>query len=374
MPIKGYLSTADRDILAKYAAKSALPIADVGCHHGLSASVIAQNAPERTIYAVDQHASFTGVNGVAFGPEDRAAFYENMVTEGLSTQVSLVGLPSRLAAQAFPAESLGMVFIDGDHREALQDIVAWFPALAPSGYMLMHDRDLAPVQHANEWASQGEDLAMVEQTGLIAVMQKHPPRLTHAKDGRRLVFIHIPKTAGLSVLYHVARPRGVENWNHMTALQYRSHMGAAYSRALSFSIFRDPASRMYSAWNYLRRQTPHHRWWHSDAGERAVVNQMGDTFHDFVMAFTEAHWSLPHFMPQHMFLCDGDRRIVEKLLRYEHLTDDWAALMDDCGVSRTLPHNNRTPRSTKPQWGSTVQEKIEKLYKEDYSIAAQLAP
>lgn len=44
-------------------------------------------------------------------------------------------------ATLFPPRSIDLVFLDGDHRydAVRQDILAWWPALAPGGWMAGHD-------------------------------------------------------------------------------------------------------------------------------------------------------------------------------------------------------------------------------------------
>ena len=374
MTVKGYLSDHDCAVLQRYST-GCRRLADVGCHRGLSSVTLARSsASNSTVYAIDPHEQFTGMNGVKFGPQDRAVFYRNV--EPYADRVTLIGLPSVNAATAFDFCSLDFVFIDGDHQQAQLDVQAWFPKLRPDGFVLFHDIDLQPVQNAVKWICDSGDARLVETTGLIAVVQKYGTRLTHTADGREIVFIHTPKTGGTSVWFHVARPDGIPtNITHWRAVDWRVYMGAdRFDRAFKFAIVRDPFERLLSAWNYMQSQTPDHRWWFGDEQERDFILSLGNTFEEFVENAPEnLPWMVctaPHFCSQAEFLTVKDNPVTDYLLPFSRLDEAWDKFLVEIGAEpRKLPHSNQT---TGKRELVTVKEsvnlKIRELYASDFEL------
>lgn len=372
--IHGYLSDHDRAVLQRYAS-GRKRLADVGCHRGLSSVTLARTSAEDAIvYAVDPHAEFTGMNGVKFGPGDRAMFYRNV--QAYADRIALIGLPSVKAAMAFDGDSLDFAFIDGDHQNVLLDVQAWFPKLQPDAMMLFHDIDLEPVQHAVKWICDSGDAALVETAGNIAVVQKHGQRLTHIADGREIVFIHVPKTGGTSVWFHVAKPDGIPtNITHWRAVDWRQYMGVGrFDAAFKFAVIRDPYDRLISSWTYMHSQTPDHRWWFSDEQERNYILSLGDTFEEFIEnapATLPGMVSVaPHFVSQSAFVTVKDTLVTDYLLPFDGLNDAWDGFMDLIGDGpRSLPHSNRTVGPRTPiVLSQSTKDKIHALYGLDFQL------
>jgi hypothetical protein len=65
-------------------------------------------------------------------------------------QVTLVVLPTTIAAEDFGEDTLDFVFIDADHREAFAraDIAAWLPKVKETGYLTGHDWKFPSVRKA----------------------------------------------------------------------------------------------------------------------------------------------------------------------------------------------------------------------------------
>ena len=200
--------------------------------------------------------------------------------------------------------------------------------------------------------------------------------LTHTAGGRELVFVHIPKTAGLSVWKIVGRPHGVSNrLTHATVAQWRQGLGAArYDAAFSFAIVRHPCDRLLSAWSYLHGQKPGDRYYGPDTPERLQIARYGETFNEFALSMPK--WmvrpsgGMVHFVSQADYLCvDGQPR-VNRLLRFERLDIGWLLLMDECGAALLeLPVTNRSRHG---DWRDVVsadsERRIRELYADDFSL------
>ena len=66
---------------------------------------------------------------------------------------------------------------------------------------------------------------------------------------RDIYFVHIPKAAGMSV---VDALYGESSSHHATAMDYLRQNKAKFQSKPSFTISRNPYSRLYSAYNYLK--------------------------------------------------------------------------------------------------------------------------
>jgi SAM-dependent methyltransferase len=55
------------------------------------------------------------------------------------------------AAMNFPAESIDMIFIDGDHMQATHDLLRWVPRVKKGGRVFVHDVDCPHFTVADEF-------------------------------------------------------------------------------------------------------------------------------------------------------------------------------------------------------------------------------
>jgi hypothetical protein len=123
-------------------------IVEVGSYRGRSAIALAHGSMaghRRPVFAIDPQEEFIGVLGGHFGPEDRAAFYRNMLHSEAYSIVRLVNLSSEIVAPGWK-DPVGLLWIDGDHtyEGVLRDWSSWAPHLLPSSHVAFDDaRDLA---------------------------------------------------------------------------------------------------------------------------------------------------------------------------------------------------------------------------------------
>lgn len=151
----------------------------------------------------------------------------------------------------------------------------------------------------------------------------------------RYVFIHINKTAGSSIeraLYL--------RFEHKTALEKRRELGDwRWRRSFKFSFVRNPWDKVLSHYNY-----------------RVATNQtgMGDrhiSFRDWVLraygSQDPRYYDQPRmFAPQAYWICDENQRsLVDFVGRFESLTSDFAAVCQQIGVTRALPHLKQSRHS-----------------------------
>jgi MMP 1-O-methyltransferase len=166
--IKGWLSR-DAAVLLYELAREVTDgcIVEVGSYRGRSTVALARGAEAGNnprVYAVEPHEPFVGALGGKFGPEDRAAFFRNMVRTGAYRQVRLLNVSSELVAPGW-REPIALLWLDGDHsyEGVKRDFDAWEPHLLADCDVVLDDADdvtLGPHRLAEElrgagWAEAG---------------------------------------------------------------------------------------------------------------------------------------------------------------------------------------------------------------------------
>ena len=195
------------------------------------------------------------------------------------------------------------------------------------------------------------------------------------------VFIHISKNAGTSV--NAAAGGYIMNAGHRTAASWVAEHGT--DRPL-FAIVRDPYRRVISEYSYRRRrfdrgeQNPHltnlvkpfDEWALStyqgdEFRTRGFFERTGAPFNEFNMIGDRLIW----FIPQAEWLTDSNGELlVDDVLRFETLADDWRRLSEKYGFSCDLGHRNQSPapsdladRLTKP-----VRDVITDYFDKDFDL------
>lgn len=182
------------------------------------------------------------------------------------------------------------------------------------------------------------------------------------------VFVHIPKTAGTSMLD--ALGADVVFDTHAPALVYREADPDLFRRAYKFSVVRNPWDRFASSFHFMKSGTdwPMQQEW--------AKRHIGDLdFEGFVRKlrnplFRQTILSERFFWPQSFWLTD--RRgalIVDELLRFEELGDAIAAICVRLGVA-SPEHLPVHRRSTRLDYRSLYRDDemvqlVERLYSED---------
>jgi predicted O-methyltransferase YrrM len=134
-------------------------IVEIGSYRGMSTIALARGA-RVPVYAIEPHEHFVGVLGATFGPEDRRAFFENLLAAGVVEQVRLVNLSSEIVAPGWKLP-VGLLWIDGDHRydAVRRDFECWEPHLG--GLVAFHDTiqpTLGSAQFVDELLADGFEL------------------------------------------------------------------------------------------------------------------------------------------------------------------------------------------------------------------------
>ena len=153
-------------------------------------------------------------------------------------------------------------------------------------------------------------------------------------DDHDAIFVHIPKTGGVSIsdaLFDTGTVGG-----QRPARTYRLIYGdERYAEMFSFGFVREPVDRLTSAFRYLSTGGRQHR---SDLAVAQQLKPIG-SLEEFVLDHLgqPGYETIAHFRPQADFLCDDDGTVmVDFVGRFERLARDFAAVADRIGVQRSL--------------------------------------
>ena len=138
---------------------------------------------------------------------------------------------------------------------------------------------------------------------------------------RRLMFVHIPKTAGRTVRAHLLRhSESFANfWGetagidlaHLSVRESEAYLSPGFvDRATKFCFVRNPYDRLYSAFK-----------------ER----QYAPSFPRFVRDLYSRREFPLHCRPQHTFIHEAGRLRVERILRYEDFATEFRQLLLEFG-------------------------------------------
>jgi predicted O-methyltransferase YrrM len=142
MCVQGSVTEAEAAELMQLAAEvpASACIVEVGSHRGRSTTALALGANGAPVFAIEPHEVFEGMYGSTFGPEDRKAFFENMLRVGVVEDVRLVNLSSEVVSEGW-TRPIGLLWLDGDHtlEGVRRDFEAWERFLPPGGLVAFHD-------------------------------------------------------------------------------------------------------------------------------------------------------------------------------------------------------------------------------------------
>jgi chondroitin 4-sulfotransferase 11 len=214
---------------------------------------------------------------------------------------------------------------------------------------------LAEWRTVQQRRARGRKLREVEEKGLKAF------------DVHKSIFIHVPKTGGISVGRSLF---GEIVGSHFTADDYKAIFGREnFQNYFKFAFVRNPWDRAVSAYSFFKTGTFSEntkRW-----GERHLADY--PDFGSFVKG-----WLNPDiifktskaFMPQYVFVCDKALKPqVDFLGHYEHLQRDFETIRERLGIQAELQHLNASRRKDyREYYTKETRDIIAELYRKDIEI------
>ena len=187
---------------------------------------------------------------------------------------------------------------------------------------------------------------------------------------KKMIFVHIPKTAGNSVAYYFFKLK--KGPGHFYINDYKNAI-LDHSNYYKFSVIRNPWDRVVSSFFYLKKGGRSANdilfkkiFLHNIESFDQFVNKLDRSFvfRFFVMKYT-------HFIPQYKFICSNEILDVDFVLRFESLEKDLNNLMINLNLEKTfeLKHINRTDHKYyKNYYSSSTISIVKSLYEKDIQI------
>ncbi|MDG2046046.1 MAG: sulfotransferase family 2 domain-containing protein [Halioglobus sp.] len=193
----------------------------------------------------------------------------------------------------------------------------------------------------------------------------------------KIIFVHIPRTAGESIENCLGMYGGdpiqffwgaVDNFDvlqHNTAreLKLKIHNDALWDEYTKFSVVRNPFSKTVSEYHWYLRYGPHCSFedWVISLENRIAINR------NINIA------EIGHNMPQNSFLLDEHKQLMmDKIIKFENLEEEFTDFLLAQDIVAVLPPASTTKSQMlledfRDYYDENTAEIVEKIYREDLS-------
>tara|TARA_B100000700_G_C14892268_1_gene783296 strand:+ start:384 stop:1055 length:672 start_codon:yes stop_codon:yes gene_type:complete len=182
----------------------------------------------------------------------------------------------------------------------------------------------------------------------------------------KIIFIHIPKTAGVSILKSIFGDVTLEG--HRSVRFYKEIFNRKYSDFFTFTIVRNPWDRLYSSYKFLEKGGINIH----DKNAFKIHLFVYKDFEDFVINGLNKKiiWEITHFMPQYDFVCDKNGKImIDYVGRFEDLNKSFSEISHILKLDFKLDHHNKNDKKNyQDVYTSEMIEKVAQIYKKDIDI------
>ena len=179
-----------------------------------------------------------------------------------------------------------------------------------------------------------------------------------------ILFIHIPKTGGCSIMKTNFFEMRCKNFGHKPIAQIQNHKS---DYKYSFAVTRNPYDRVVSAFHYLKK------------GGRQVTLDLRmqrklekyTSFQEFVKDL-QIFIHDTHFKPQYTFVCDkNDRILVDYILENDTLDRDIVKVYKKEGAPvENIPKVNTSKHDDYSKYYNDISTKntVYQIYKKDFEL------
>ena len=182
----------------------------------------------------------------------------------------------------------------------------------------------------------------------------------------KTIFIHIPKTAGVSLVKAIYGDVTLEG--HRSFYFNSIALNIKNEKYFSFTFVRNPFDRLYSAYIFLKKGGMNH---HDRLAFETHLSEFED-FEDFVLNGLDNKLisQITHLIPQHEYLCDKKGSIlVDFIGRFENLDDDIILLSKKLKKDIKLSHHNYNKKKDyREAYTDEMIEKVYQVYQKDIDI------
>tara|TARA_B100000900_G_scaffold378936_1_gene363459 strand:- start:12285 stop:12950 length:666 start_codon:yes stop_codon:yes gene_type:complete len=191
--------------------------------------------------------------------------------------------------------------------------------------------------------------------------------LINAFNKSNTIFIHIPKTAGISLVNAVYGD--VSNEGHRKVDFYKKIFKKNFNNFFLFSFVRNPYERLYSAYKFL--QSGGMNIHDQNAFKKYLISY--NNFEDFIYngLTKQIVNEIIHFRLQSEFICnDYGEIIVDFVGKYETIEKDISQLSNLINKDISLPYLNRgkEKKSYDKIYTDEMKEIVYRIYRKDFEI------
>lgn len=190
--------------------------------------------------------------------------------------------------------------------------------------------------------------------------------LLHAFKEKKIIFIHIPKTAGVSLIRSIYGNVSLES--HRSINFYKKIFSLTYSDYFTFSFVRNPWDRLYSTYIFLEKGGMNIH----DKNAFNMYLARYKNFEDFVINGLSENLisKIVHLIPQSEFICDKDNSIlVDFLGRFEKLNESILELEREINTKIQIDHYNINKKKSYTEvYTEQMILKVQKIYSRDIKV------
>tara|TARA_B100000674_G_scaffold395535_1_gene340008 strand:- start:5155 stop:5826 length:672 start_codon:yes stop_codon:yes gene_type:complete len=190
--------------------------------------------------------------------------------------------------------------------------------------------------------------------------------LINAFNDSNTIFVHIPKTAGTSIIKAIYGD--VSKEGHRSIYFYKQVFDKDFKDFFTFTFIRNPFDRLYSSYKFLQNGGMNE---HDKNAFHKYLSHYTD-FEDFVLngLNSEIIYEIIHFIPQSEFICNNDGKImVDFIGRFENLYEDLNDLSEKINKEIVLEHHNKNNKLDFSKiYTEDMKLKVYNIYKKDVEI------
>lgn len=167
-----------------------------------------------------------------------------------------------------------------------------------------------------------------------------------------IIFVHIPKTAGSSIIHIISSNPNYKIKGHYPKIKksiffkdkictkdLNIQSVVEYKFCESFSVVRNPYDRFLSAYNYLIKGGGQNNL---DLSYQRILSKYKN-MDDVIKNLKHLRKIIVHFVPQHKFICDkSGNLLVNKCIKFENVKNELIAID---GAFKNIPTHNASERS-----------------------------
>lgn len=205
---------------------------------------------------------------------------------------------------------------------------------------------------------------------------RHQSALTPWNEAHQAIFVHIPKTAGTSVLSALGAPAAFDT--HAPSRTYARVYPEVYARAYKFAFVRNPWDRFSSSFHFMKHGT---KWQLQKDWARKHIGDL--TFAEFTYRlrnplFRASILAERFFWPQTFWLGRGGRIDgVDELFRFESIDAGTEQLCERFGIAppATTPHLRKVEKADfRELYDGTMVDIVARLYRRDIAALGYAFP